>query len=74
MHIKESGAIRRRPGRSLGQTVAAGPITPVVAMGIGRFAYAPILPVPSSLLMPAVGFVGTINARRGKECVNDTEN
>jgi MFS family permease len=45
MHIKESGGIRRRPGRSLGQTLAAGLLALMVAMGIGRFAFTPILPV-----------------------------
>jgi MFS family permease len=32
------------PGRSLGRVLAAGVIALVVAMGIGRFAYTPILP------------------------------
>jgi MFS family permease len=36
--------IRHRPGRSLPQNLVAGVLALVIAMGIGRFAYTPILP------------------------------
>ena len=36
--------IRHRPGRSLSQNLVAGVLALVIAMGIGRFAYTPILP------------------------------
>jgi MFS family permease len=64
MQTKVPTASRHGPGRSLRQNLLAGVLALVVAMGIGRFAYTPILPAMQGrfdLSNAAVGALASSN-------------